>query len=112
PDSLGKLAAFGHTPTRRAFLATLRSVVDRSGQRVSALGKLPSVGDLPVLVLWGAEDPTIPPSHGQNAIERIPHARLVVFDSVRHEPHRDRPVQVADLIAEHFAGGPARIRES
>lgn len=102
PDSLGKLAAFGHRPTRRAFLATLRAVVDRSGQRVSALGKLAIIGDMPVLLVWGADDPTIPVSHAANAIERVPHARLVVFESVRHEPHRDRPTELAREIIVEF----------
>ncbi|MDP4013614.1 MAG: alpha/beta fold hydrolase [Candidatus Nanopelagicales bacterium] len=104
PDSLAKLASFGHRPTRMAFLATLRSVVDRSGQSVSALGKLTVVGDLPVLLVWGADDPTIPMSHAQNAIARLPHAKLVVFDSVRHEPHRDRPADLAALVVNHFRG--------
>lgn len=103
PDSLGKLASFGHRPTRHAFLATLRSVVDRSGQRVSALGKLSVAGNLPVLLIWGADDPTIPMTHAQNAVALLPHAKLVVFDSVGHQPHRDRPDEVARLIADHYS---------
>jgi pimeloyl-ACP methyl ester carboxylesterase len=99
PESLGRLRRFGDRSTRRAFLSTLRSVVDVSGQRVTALGKLEAIGDTPVLLIWGAHDPVIPVSHGYRAAQIIPNSELVVFPRIGHEPHVEDPVRVAELLS-------------
>ena len=45
---------------RKAFLATLRSVVGTEGQRVAASTASTWPRTLPVLIVWGARDPIIP----------------------------------------------------
>jgi pimeloyl-ACP methyl ester carboxylesterase len=48
----------------------------------------------PTLVLWGRHDPVIPLRLGRRVAQRIPQARLVVFDS-GHVPHTTDPAGVA-----------------
>jgi pimeloyl-ACP methyl ester carboxylesterase len=100
-DGLDVLRDLRDPQTRAAFLATLRSVVDVSGQRVSAVGKLATAVDLPTLLIWGDMDPVIPVAHGERTIEHIPTARLVTFPGAGHEPHRFDPERFADLLMEH-----------
>jgi pimeloyl-ACP methyl ester carboxylesterase len=57
---------------RKAFLQTLRSVIDLRGQRVSAVDRLYLLRSFPTLIVWGKRDNTIPLSHGRAAHERIP----------------------------------------
>lgn len=85
-------------PTRQAFLRTLRSVVDRRGQAVSALSKLNSRTDFPVMVIWGQRDTMIPVQHAYAARGVRPDVRLEVLADVGHFPHVERPVEVAELI--------------
>jgi pimeloyl-ACP methyl ester carboxylesterase len=99
-DSMTILAGLHDAPARSAFLATLRGVVDVSGQRVSAISKLPDA-KLPILLVWGDRDPVIPVQHGHTAAEVVPDGRLVVFPGAGHEPHRFDPQRFADLIADY-----------
>ena len=100
-DSLATLRELADPATRTAFLATLRGVVDISGQRVSAVSKLPAASHLPTLLIWGDRDPIIPMAHGQRATELLPTARLVVFPGAGHEPFRHDPARFASLLIEH-----------
>ncbi len=83
---------------RHSFLATLRSVVDHTGQRVSALEKLHLSNSVPVLILWGRQDSIIPVAHGERAHEMLESSTLVVFDDAGHEPHRKDPVRFAETL--------------
>ncbi len=89
--------------SRSSFLATLRSVVDHRGQRVSALEKLHLTKSVPVLIVWGRKDAIIPVEHGENAHELLPQSRLVIFDDSGHEPHRRDPQRFADVVREWLA---------
>jgi len=100
-ESLSTLRELGDPATRGAFLATLRSVVDARGQRVSAVAKLPTASHLPTLLVWGDRDPIIPLAHGRAAVDLLPNGRLVVFPGAGHEPHRQDPERFADLLVEH-----------
>ena len=100
-DGLTTLRDLRDPDTRAAFLATLRSVVDSSGQRVSAVGKLSAAAHLPTLLIWGDLDPIIPCEHGRQTAEQLPSSRLVTFPGAGHEPHRFDPERFADLLLEH-----------
>jgi pimeloyl-ACP methyl ester carboxylesterase len=76
---------------RTAFLATVRSVVGLSGQTVGAGDRLHLASEIPVLLVWGSEDPIIPVEHARAAHELLPHATLAVFDGVRHFPQVEVP---------------------
>jgi pimeloyl-ACP methyl ester carboxylesterase len=85
---------------RRAFLRTMRSVVDAGGQSVSAIDRLYLAGGLPILVVWGADDRIIPVSHAYRAQEALPHSRLVVFPDVGHFPHAEAPERFVDALVD------------
>lgn len=89
-----------HDPVvRRAFLAALRSVVDRSGQKVNA--SLEHFAELPVLIVWGERDAILPVDHARQTAAALQHARLVVFPGAGHEPQRHDPARFTDLVVEH-----------
>jgi pimeloyl-ACP methyl ester carboxylesterase len=69
---------------RAAFLHTLRSVVDHEGQRVSALARLDATRAVPSLIVWGAEDRIVPPRHGEDVHQVVPHTYLSVFKRSGH----------------------------
>jgi len=107
-DSLKTLAEFSDREVRTAFLATLRSVVDVSGQRVSAVAKLPATAHLPTLLVWGDHDPILPVQHGRDATALIPGSRLVVFPGAGHEPHRYDPERFAELLLRRHSADVSR----
>jgi pimeloyl-ACP methyl ester carboxylesterase len=102
-DSLITLRDLADADTRAAFLATLRSVIDLSGQRVSAVSHLDRAAHLPILLVWGDRDPIIPWQHGQEASELMAGSRLVIFPGAGHEPHLHDPERFATLLVEHAA---------
>ncbi len=76
---------------RRAFLATLRSVIGTGGQSVSASDRLYLAEEMPVLIVWGARDPIIPSHHGEDAHAALPGSRLEIFEDVGHMPQIEQP---------------------
>ncbi|HLH13514.1 MAG TPA: alpha/beta fold hydrolase [Solirubrobacteraceae bacterium] len=76
---------------RAAFLATLRTVVGTSGQRVDAADRLYLAEGLPVLIVWGERDPIIPVAHARLAQRAIAGSRLEIFAGVGHMPHIEAP---------------------
>jgi pimeloyl-ACP methyl ester carboxylesterase len=76
---------------RKAFVATLRSVVGTQGQRVAALDKLYLADDLPLLIVWGENDPIIPVDHARDAHAQLPNSRLEIFEDTGHVPQLERP---------------------
>src|SRR5205814_2676758 len=85
---------------RAAFLDTLRSVVNFSGQRVDASDRLYLAAGMPTLLLWGERDPIIPVGHGHRAQERMPGSRLVTFSDSGHFPQIDDPHRFATAVLE------------
>jgi len=85
---------------RAAFLDTLRSVVNFSGQRVDASDRLYLAARMPTLLLWGERDPIIPAAHGLRAAERMPGSRLLTFADSGHFPHIDDPHRFAATLLE------------
>jgi len=98
--------SLGDAEVRRAFLATIRTVVDPGGQTVSALERLPALTDIPTLVVWGARDRLIPVAHGVAAQQAIPGSRLEVFENAGHSPHLSEPSRFAALLREFVATTP------
>jgi pimeloyl-ACP methyl ester carboxylesterase len=72
---------------RNAFIRTARTVINWRGQAVSASRQLALLRDLPVLVLWGRRDETIPPSHHRSVAHVLPTARLTEIPGAGHYPH-------------------------
>ncbi len=96
-------STFADAPTREAFLRTLRSVVDYRGQAVSALNRLNTKSELPILAIWGDRDAIIPVQHAYAAQQARPDIRLEVLTGVGHFPQVERPAEVAELIEDFIA---------
>jgi pimeloyl-ACP methyl ester carboxylesterase len=95
---------------RAAFLATLRSVVNVSGQRIDASDRLYLAAGIPVLIIWGARDPIIPVSHGERAHAAIAGSRLEIFHGAGHLPQLEVPARfVAALERFLEQTAPARF---
>lgn len=87
--------------TRAAFARTLRSVVDPTGQRVSAHDRLPLARDIPTLIVWGADDAIIPSTHAAEAAATLPNSRVEIFERVGHFPHCEDPHHFVRVLI-HF----------
>jgi pimeloyl-ACP methyl ester carboxylesterase len=93
-------AALTRAEARAAFLRTLRSVVDVSGQSVSAQDRLYLASKLPTLLMWGGKDRIIPPSHARMAHEAIPASRLIVFEDCGHFLHVEEPQRFVEELSD------------
>lgn len=89
--------------SRRAFLETLRAVIDVHGQRVGASDRLYLLGDMPTLIVWGERDRTIPIEHGREAERAIPHCRFETLPRAAHFPHIEDPDGLATVLADFLA---------
>ena len=84
---------------RRAFLATLRAVIDERGQRVDARDRLYLAEAMPTLIVWGARDPVIPVEHGAEAHESMPGSLFEVLDA-GHFPQLEEPYAFTRILGE------------
>jgi pimeloyl-ACP methyl ester carboxylesterase len=83
---------------RRAFLHTVRGVVDPGGQRVNAADKLYLAAGVPTLIVWGDRDSLIPVTHAHKAHEAIAGSRLEIFPGSGHYPYLDDPERFAAIL--------------
>ena len=105
-------ASLTRADARRAFLDTVRSVIDPSGQRVSARDRLYLTSDIPSLIVWGENDRIIPVEHARIAHELMPGSRLEIFAGAGHFPFNDDPERFAGLLHEFIeATAPAELDE-
>jgi len=95
-QSLSKAAA------RSAFIHTLRSVIDPTGQRIDASDRLYLASQMPTLIVWGLRDRIIPVEHARPAHEGMPGSRLELFEQAGHFPHLDDPLRFARTLEEFF----------
>jgi pimeloyl-ACP methyl ester carboxylesterase len=56
--------------------------------------------EVPVLIVWGENDPVIPLADGVRLRHDIPGSRLAVIDACGHNPHEEKPEQTYAAIAE------------
>jgi pimeloyl-ACP methyl ester carboxylesterase len=99
--------------SRRAFLQTLRAVIDVHGQHVSARDRLYLLGEMQTLIVWGERDRTIPAAHGLAAARAIPHCRHETLPRAAHFPHLEDPAGLAAILADFLATtAPVRIDDS
>jgi pimeloyl-ACP methyl ester carboxylesterase len=88
---------------RKAFLATLRSVVGTEGQQISASDRLYLAEAVPVLIVWGARDPIIPARHGEDAHRALPGSRLEIFEGTGHMPQLEQPGRFISVLERFLA---------
>ena len=97
------LLALKDVEARRAFLRTLRGVVDARGQAVTALDRLYLANAVPMLVIWGSRDPIVPALHAETVRALVPTARVEVFQGAGHWPHLDDPDRFCDVLLDFMA---------
>src|SRR3954463_12219698 len=97
------LLALKDVEARRAFLRTLRGVVDARGQAATALDRLYLADSLPMLVVGGSRDPIVPAQHAEAVRESVPSARVEVFPGAGHWPHLDDPDRFCDVLLDFIA---------
>ncbi len=106
-------SSLGDVETRRAFLRTLRAVIDPRGQAVSAINKLHLASQMPTLIIWGEEDRIIPVEHAYAAHAAIPGSWLEIMEGVGHYPHCEAPDRFVASLTEFIESTrPARIKVS
>jgi pimeloyl-ACP methyl ester carboxylesterase len=104
-------ASLADAENRRAFVRTLRSVVDLGGQVVSANDRLYLAAAAPTLIIWGDRDDIIPVAHAYAAHEAMPGSRLEVFEGVRHFPQSEVPDRFVEVLLDFIeTTEPARPR--
>lgn len=106
-------ASLADPGTRRAFVRELRSVVEFSGQFVSAKDRLHASADHPTLIIWGDRDAMIPLEHGRAAHALIAGSRLEIFEGAGHFPHAEYPDRFAQVLGDFIEStkpAPVRLR--
>jgi pimeloyl-ACP methyl ester carboxylesterase len=89
--------------SRRAFLRTLRSVVDARGQVVTGLDRCYLASGVPVLLVWGARDGVTPVAHAARAHDAMPGSRLEIFADAGHFPHHTDPARFLRVLRAFLA---------
>jgi pimeloyl-ACP methyl ester carboxylesterase len=83
---------------RRAFVSTVRAVVDVRGQVITMLDRCYLARGMPALILWGTRDGVIPFEHARLVHTAMPGNHLHPFDGAGHFPHHsNRPAFLAAL---------------
>jgi pimeloyl-ACP methyl ester carboxylesterase len=93
---------------RKAFVRTMRGVIEPGGQSVSALDRLYLAGALPTLIVWGDNDGIIPVEHAYAAHVAIPESRLAILEGVGHFPHAEAPEQFLEVLLDFMATSDAQ----
>ena len=96
---------------QRAFVHTIRAVIDPSGQRVSARDRLYLAADVPTLIVWGARDRVIPVAHAAVAHELIPGSRLEILEDCGHFVPLERPERFVAMLEDFLASTSPAVPE-
>lgn len=96
-------ASLRESDARRAFLHTVRSVIDPTGQRVSGADRLYLTREIPSLIIWGDRDRIIPVSHADMAHDLMPGSRLEIFPGAGHFPFNDDPDRFIKVLEKFIA---------
>lgn len=89
--------------SRRAFVRTLRAVVDLRGQAITMLDRCYLTRGMPTLLVWGARDGVIPFEHARIAHAAMPGSRLEVFSQAGHFPHHCDQARFLAVVREFIA---------
>lgn len=102
---------------QRAFIHTIRAVIDIAGQRVSARDRLYLAHEVPTMIVWGTRDAVIPVEHAQVAHDLIPGSRLELIEGAGHFLPLERPELLERLLHDFLSTtkpaqvSPARWQE-
>jgi pimeloyl-ACP methyl ester carboxylesterase len=98
------------TDAQRAFVHTVRSVIDPAGQRVSARDRLYLAANVPTLIVWGERDTVIPVAHAHATHDAIPGSHLRVLPDAGHFLPIEQPGWFTDVLLEFLdSTAPAEL---
>ncbi len=83
---------------RKAFVRTMRGVIEPGGQTVNASDRLYLAAQVPTMIVWGDHDGIIPLEHAHAAHDLIPTSRLEIIRGVGHFPHVEQPDTFTELL--------------
>lgn len=92
--------ALDDATARKAFLRTLKAVVDPRGQVITMLDRCYLTRGMPTLLLWGDADSVIPVRHAALAHQAMPGSQLEIFAGAGHFPHRSDPERFLRVVEE------------
>ena len=95
--------SLGDMETRRAFIHTVRGIVEPGGQRVQANDRLYLAAGVPTLIVWGQKDPIIPVAHAQVAHDAMPGSRLELFAGSGHFPQLDNAIGFTRVLEDFMS---------
>lgn len=81
------LRRLAHAGQRRTFIRTARTVLNWRGQSVGAVQHLKQLAGLPVLLVWGSDDKTIPPHHHRSVADLLIDPNFFEIAGAGHYPH-------------------------
>jgi pimeloyl-ACP methyl ester carboxylesterase len=114
-DAADFLRVFDTLPdatARRAFVRTLRAVVDFNGQVITMLDRCYLTRGMPTLLVWGAHDAIIPYRHAELAHAAMPGSRLETFENAGHFPHHSEPGRFLEVLRDFLATTSPGIHDS
>jgi pimeloyl-ACP methyl ester carboxylesterase len=88
---------------QRAFVHTIRSVIDVAGQRVSARDRLYLAQEVPTLIVWGDRDAVIPVDHAHIAHELMPDSHLEIVEDAGHFLPFEQPETLEALLRDFLS---------
>jgi pimeloyl-ACP methyl ester carboxylesterase len=106
PEDLAEYGGSLRYPEARRVLLRAAPLIFAPGPNGPVSERLRTI-DIPVLIIWGANDALIPVENAHRLAAQIRGSRLVVLPGCGHVPQEERPRETADAIA-GFLCEPAR----
>jgi pimeloyl-ACP methyl ester carboxylesterase len=95
--------ALSDPPTRVALRHVVRACIDLRGQIITMVDRAYLTSELPMCVIWGADDPVIPAKHADTVREVAQTARVELVDRAGHFPHKSDPDTFVATVTEFIA---------
>jgi len=102
-ETTRSVSSLADAALRASFVSTARHVLDRNGQRISALDRLYLAAHVPVLLIHGSKDRIIPAQHSIQGHEAIAHSRLEIIEGAGHFPHLDCADTFVELVGDFLS---------
>ncbi len=100
-------ASLAGASNRKAFVRTMRGVIEPTGQTINATDRLYLAARVPTLLVWGDRDPIIPVAHAHAAHEAIEGSRLEIMEAMGHFPHVEDPERFTAVLVDFLTSTEA-----
>ena len=87
---------------KRAILSSIRN--DMLGSYLKSYKRVGRL-DMPVQLIWGRNDLTVPFEHSVDLLTAIPQAEFHVIENCGHIPHYEKPVEFNPILLEFLKAG-------